>query len=383
MNTCCAGDYVGVGDQPNSKRCATISRMQLADFDYVLPPELIAQTPVEPRDSARLLTYDRATGATGHHTFRDLVDLLQPGDVLVVNDTKVIPARLTTTEGREVFLVRSIDRECKMKNEKCKNTWQCLVRGAKHFMVGSEFQIGADLSGKVVEILPDGERVIAFQSSDFDAALEQHGATPLPPYIASPSPSTGKGRGEGGGVNERYQTVYADDQKKGSVAAPTAGLHFTPELFERLRARGVSVENVMLHVGLGTFQPVKVTDITEHKMHAEFFVLTPEVAERINKAKSAGRRIIAVGTTSCRVLESCADQCGRLLPRTGETKIFIYPGYTFKMIDGLITNFHLPKSTLLMLISALLGREQALALYQLAIKERYRFFSFGDAMLLT
>lgn len=357
--------------------------MQLADFDYVLPPELIAQTPVEPRDSARLLTYDRATGATGHHTFRDLVDLLQPGDVLVVNDTKVIPARLTTTEGREVFLVRSIDRECKMKNEKCKNTWQCLVRGAKHFMVGSEFQIGADLSGKVVEILPDGERVIAFQSSDFDAALEQHGATPLPPYIASPSPSTGKGRGEGGGVNERYQTVYADDQKKGSVAAPTAGLHFTPELFERLRARGVSVENVMLHVGLGTFQPVKVTDITEHKMHAEFFVLTPEVAERINKAKSAGRRIIAVGTTSCRVLESCADQCGRLLPRTGETKIFIYPGYTFKMIDGLITNFHLPKSTLLMLISALLGREQALALYQLAIKERYRFFSFGDAMLLT
>lgn len=371
--------------------------MRLSDFDYDLPPELIAQTAVEPRDSSRLFVYDRASDSVTHKTFRDLPGLLRAGDVLVINDTKVLPARLTTTEGREVFLVRRVTKSpltplnkgddersdpggfyvsrdsssaTPPQNDKC--VWECLVRGAKHFAVGATFTIGEDLSGEVLEILPDGERVIAFTSSDFDAAIEKYGATPLPPYIHSDEKKV-----------DRYQTVYADDTKKNSVAAPTAGLHFTPELFERLAARGVQIEKVTLSVGLGTFQPVKVENIEDHTMHAEFFTLTPAVAERLNKAKSEKRRVIAVGTTSCRVLESAADACGRLIPQTRETDIFIRPGYTFRVLDGLITNFHLPKSTLLMLLAAFIGREKVLALYELAIRERYRFFSFGDAMFIS
>jgi len=338
--------------------------MFLSDFDFELPPELIAQTAAEPRDSSRLLAFDRDSQTAEHRAFRDLPNLLRPGDVLVLNNTKVLPARLSTTEGREVFLV-------KKEKEQTGEVWECLVRGGKFFYVGATFEIATDFAGEVLAILPDGERVIRFTSADFAAALEKYGATPLPPYIEQTER-----------IVDRYQTMYSKEEKKDSVAAPTAGLHFTPELFEQLKQKGVQVEEVTLAVGLGTFLPVKVEKITEHEMHSEFYELDRETAERINVAKQAGRRIIAVGTTSCRVLESCADADGVLQAGVGETDIFMYPGYQFKTLDGLITNFHLPKSTLLMLVSALIGREKCLALYQSAIEQKYRFYSFGDAMLL-
>lgn len=354
--------------------------MQLADFDFVLPPERIAQLPAEPRDSSRLLAYHRATDVVTHHIFHELPTLLQPGDVLVVNDTCVLPARLFTTAGHEILLLRPYGHALSATLVAAKEPlWQCLVRGGKFFTVGARFAIAADFSGEVCEILADGTRVVRFASSDLAADLARHGHTPLPPYIAaadSADVATEKA------LAERYQTIYAATEKTASVAAPTAGLHFTPELLVRLAERGVQTEKVTLHVGLGTFLPVKTERITDHQMHAEFYELLPAVAERLNRARAAGQRIIAVGTTAARVLETCADGCGRLLPQAGETAIFIYPGYQFRGISGLITNFHLPKSTLFMLVSAFAGREKMLALYREAIEKTYRFYSFGDAMLL-
>lgn len=349
--------------------------MQLSDFDYDLPPEYIAQTPAEPRDSSKLLVYERDSQKVQHKIFNQLPELLRAGDVLVINDTKVIPARLKTTEGHEVFLVRDLKRDSSTsyaaadfaQNDKV--IWECLVRGGKHFEVGAEFTIAADFTGRVLKILESGERVIEFTTSNFDAALEKYGATPLPPYIHQTEKKV-----------PEYQTVYAD--KKGSVAAPTAGLHFTDELFTMLRAKGVQIEKLTLHVGLGTFLPVKTERIEDHPMHAEFFTLDSKVVKRLNQAKSESRRIIAVGSTSCRVLESCTDSAGVLKAQSGETDIFIYPGYEFRFLDGMLTNFHLPKSTLIMLVAAFIGRGQTFELYEIAKEKGYRFYSFGDAMLL-
>jgi S-adenosylmethionine:tRNA ribosyltransferase-isomerase len=333
--------------------------MKTADFDYQLPKKFIAQKPASPRDSSKLLVYSREDGKILHKKFSDLSDLLRPDDVLVLNESKVIPARLTTREGREVFLAK----EFKPK------VWECLVRGGKHFQVGASFEIGKSFTGEVLEILPDGERVIRFHSKNFAKDLEKYGASPLPPYIHSTQKKV-----------RQYQTVYA--RTAGSVAAPTAGLHFTPRIFKKLKAKGIQVEKTTLHVGLGTFAPVKVSEIEKHEMHSEFFVLPEGVAERLNNYKKAGRRIIAVGSTSCRVLESCSDVKGKLKAKSGETDIFIFPGKKFKFIDGMLTNFHLPKSTLIMLVAAFIGREKILELYEIAKKKNYHFFSFGDAMLL-
>jgi len=271
----------------------------------------------------------------------------------------VIPARLETREGREVFLAK----ELKPK------VWECLVRGGKYFQAGATFEIGKDFLGEVLEVLESGERVIRFTSKNFAKDLEKYGASPLPPYIHQDHKKV-----------PQYQTVYA--KTAGSVAAPTAGLHFTPRIFAKLKAKGISVEKTTLHVGLGTFAPVKVSEIEKHEMHSEFFILPERVAERLNNYKKVGRRIIAVGSTSCRVLESCADAKGRLHAESGETDIFIFPGKKFKFIDAMLTNFHLPKSTLIMLVAAFIGREQILELYETAKKKNYRFFSFGDAMFL-
>lgn len=333
--------------------------MKTIDFGYELPPELIAQAPAEPRDSSRLMVYTRDTDTVEHRVFHELPELLQRGDTLVLNDTRVIPARLATTAGHEVFLLR----------ERGEQLWECLVRGGKHFAVGAEFAIAPDFTGLVQEVTLSGTRLIQFTAPDFAAALEQHGASPLPPYIEQTDPHV-----------PAYQTVFA--RMPGSVAAPTAGLHFTERVFAALAERGVAVEYVTLHVGLGTFLPVKAEEITDHTMHSEVYELSQSTAERLNVAKSAGRRVIAVGSTACRVLESCTDRCGRLLPQSGETSIFIYPGYQWRFVDGLLTNFHLPQSTLIMLVSALIGREKTLELYELAKHEKYRFYSFGDAMLL-
>lgn len=342
--------------------------MQTADFDYELPKKFIAQRPASPRDSSKLLVYERATGTVQHKKFSDLPDLLEPGDVLVLNESKVIPARLTTVEGREVFLAKRRDSFAHAQNDKME-VWECLVRGGKHFQVGDKFEISKNFTGEVLEILPDGERVIRFNSRHFQKDLAKYGASPLPPYIEQTAKKV-----------PQYQTVYA--KRAGSVAAPTAGLHFTPRIFQKLKAKKIQIEKVTLHVGLGTFAPVKVDQIEKHPMHAEFFTLPGSVASRLNTAKKAGRRIIAVGSTSCRVLESCADAKGVLKAQTGETDIFIFPGKKFKFIDAMLTNFHLPKSTLIMLVAALVGREKILELYELAKRKNYRFFSFGDATLL-
>ncbi len=343
--------------------------MQTADFDYDLPKKFIAQRPASPRDSSKLLVYERATGAIRHKKFSDLPDLLEPGDVLVLNESKVIPARLATVEGREVFLAKKIPPDPPLQGGGAEEIWECLVRGGKHFQVGDKFKISKSFTGEVLEILPDGERVIRFNSRHFQKDLAKYGATPLPPYIEQTAKKV-----------PQYQTVYA--KRTGSVAAPTAGLHFTPRIFQKLKAKKIQIEKVTLHVGLGTFAPVKVDQIEKHPMHAEFFTLPESVASRLNTAKKAGRRIIAVGSTSCRVLESCVNPKGVLKAQTGETDIFIFPGKKFKFIDALLTNFHLPKSTLIMLVAALVGREKVLELYELAKRKNYRFFSFGDATLL-
>ena len=339
--------------------------MKTSDFYFDLPPELIAQTPLERRDGSRLLTLDRATGETKHRHFYDLPALLRPGDCLVLNDSRVLPARLIGKRAGggacEVLLL--IDRGDRV--------WECLVRPGRKLRPGAKITFGdGELSAKVVGEVEGGNRLVRFDYEGiFLEALERLGKMPLPPYI--------KAELEDG---ERYQTVYS--KVTGSAAAPTAGLHFTRPLLEQLQAMGVRVCYVTLHVGLGTFRPVKAENLDEHEMHSEYCVIPQETADAVNETKRAGGRVICVGTTSCRTVESWAEEDGTLKASAGWTNIFIYPGYRFKVLDGLITNFHLPESTLIMLVSALAGREQVLAAYEEAVRERYRFFSFGDAMFI-
>ncbi len=340
------------------------TRYKKSDFYYELPPELIAQTPIEPRDSSRLLVYDRATDRTEHRIFRDICDYLRKGDVLVVNNTRVLPARIYahTEHGGalEILLLKRLD----------KNTWEVLAKPGRKCAVGKSFEISDELSFTVRGVTESGERIVEFSYDGvFENILERVGTMPLPPYIKQKLED-----------KERYQTVYA--QRDGSAAAPTAGLHFTPELLDKVRAMGVEVVEILLHVGLGTFRPVKEEIITDHKMHGEYYEVTQAAADRINAAKREGRRVIAVGTTSVRTLESATGDDGILRAESGETHIFIYPPYKFKCVDCLITNFHLPESTLIMLVAAMTGREKILDIYAEAVRERYRFFSFGDAMLV-
>jgi S-adenosylmethionine:tRNA ribosyltransferase-isomerase len=338
--------------------------MKLSDFMYDLPEARIAQTPVEPRDHSRLMVLHRDTGAIEHRHFYDIIEYLNPGDCLVINDTRVIPARLygerPTGGACEVLLLKQLGPK----------RWETLVRPGKKLKPGAEVIFGdGRLRCRVMESTDVGGRIVEFQcEGSFEAALDALGEMPLPPYIHEKLEN-----------RDRYQTVYA--RQDGSAAAPTAGLHFTPELMERIRQKGVDIVPVLLHVGLGTFRPVKVENIEEHEMHSEYFEVTPEAADRINAARQRGGRIIAVGTTSVRTLESAA-QDGRLVAKRGDTSIFIKPGYRFQLVDALITNFHLPGSTLIMLVSALWDRERILAAYKTAVEEGYRFFSFGDAMLI-
>ncbi len=340
--------------------------LKTSDFAYDLPEELIAQTPVEPRDSSRLLVYHRDTGAIEHRVFRDVIDYLDPKDVLVVNRTRVIPARLFgVREGTggaiEFLLLRRLNL----------TDWEVILRPGRKARVGARFLFGeGELAAEVLSIAEDGSRTVRFAFDGvFEDILDRLGQMPLPPYIHEKLAD-----------RERYQTVYA--KVDGSAAAPTAGLHFTPELLTRIRAKGVSVVPVLLHVGLGTFRPVKAEDVREHHMHSEYYEVTPEQAEAINAARARGGRIVCVGTTSVRTLETVADEHGVVHPGRGFTQIFITPGVPVRAVDALITNFHLPQSTLLMLVSALMGREEALRAYRVAVQERYRFFSFGDAMLI-
>ena len=340
--------------------------MKTSDFDFQLPEELIAQTPLERRDASRLLTLDRESGAIGHHHFYDLPRFLRPGDCLVLNDSRVLPARLIghrpTGGACEVLLLV----------DKGGDLWECLVRPGRKLKPGAQVIFGdGQLTATVEEELNDGKRAVRFHYQGiFLEILEQLGRMPLPPYIKAELQD-----------QERYQTVYS--KVVGSAAAPTAGLHFTPELLEQVREMGVKVCYVTLHVGLGTFRPVKAEEITDHEMHSEFCKISQETADIINETKRNGGRVICVGTTSCRTVESFAAEDGTMSERSGWTSIFIYPGYKFKVLDALITNFHLPQSTLIMLVSALAGRESILAAYETAVRERYRFFSFGDAMMIA
>lgn len=340
--------------------------MKRQDFYYELPEELIAQDPLEDRSSSRLLVLDKESGAVSHHVFKDVIDYLNEGDCLVINDTKVLPARLI---GAKVGTDAKI--EVLLLKRKENNIWETLVKPGKKAKIGTKISFGDGLlMGEVVDIVEEGNRLIQFTYEGiFEEILDQLGQMPLPPYITHHLED-----------KNRYQTVYAEHT--GSAAAPTAGLHFTPELLEKIEKKGVDIARVTLHVGLGTFRPVKVDEITDHHMHSEFFQIEEEAATKINRAKDNGKKVICVGTTSCRTVESAADETGHLKACSGWTEIFIYPGYQFKVLDSLITNFHLPESTLVMLVSALAGREQVLAAYEEAVKERYRFFSFGDAMLI-
>lgn len=340
--------------------------MKRQDFYYELPEELIAQDPLEDRSSSRLLVLDKETGAFSHHVFKEITEYLHEGDCLVINDTKVIPARLI---GSKVETNAKI--EVLLLKRKENNVWETLVKPGKKAKVGAKISFGDGLlMGEVIDVVEEGNRLIKFDFDGiFEEILDQLGQMPLPPYITHQLED-----------KNRYQTVYATHT--GSAAAPTAGLHFTPELLEEIKAKGVDIARVTLHVGLGTFRPVKVDEITEHHMHSEFFMIDEEAAEKINRAKETGHRVICVGTTSCRTVESAADENGHLEAKSGWTQIFIYPGYKFKVLDCLITNFHLPESTLIMLVSALAGREHVLSAYEEAVKERYRFFSFGDAMFI-
>ena len=343
--------------------------LKTSDFFYDLPEDLIAQFPSEERDMCRLMIVDREKNGVSHKVFRDIIDYLNPEDMLVVNSSKVIPARLLgktdkTGSNMELLLLRALDS----------GEWETLVRPGKRAKVGASFTFGGILKATVTSIVDGGNRTVAFE---FDRekyksiyeVLDEIGNMPLPPYITKKLEN-----------KNDYQTVYA--KKEGSAAAPTAGLHFTEELIEKIKAKGVGYGEVTLHVGLGTFRPVKVDKIEDHLMHGEYFFVTDEVAEEINRRRAAGGRIIAVGTTSCRVLESASDENGIVHPMSAETAIFIYPGYKFKATDALITNFHLPESTLLMLVSALAGKEKMMNAYKTAVAERYRFFSFGDAMFI-
>lgn len=343
-----------------------------ADFYYDLPESLIAQHPTERRDASRLMVLDRAKGSIEHRRFYDILEMLHAGDVLVVNDSKVIPARIYGhVVGREEAKL-----ELLLLRQRELDLWECLVKPGKRARLGSSALFGDGiLKGTVEAITDEGNRLIRFeydreQYASIYEILHKIGLMPLPPYITEQLQE-----------NDRYQTVYA--REEGSAAAPTAGLHFTPELLEKLRQKGVAIAPVMLHVGLGTFRPVKAEKITDHVMHTEFISVSPESAALINERRAAGGRVIAVGTTSCRTLESAADENGILHPISGDTGIFIYPGYRFRAVDALITNFHLPESTLLMLVSAFYDRESVMRAYKTAVMERYRFFSFGDAMLIV
>ncbi len=341
--------------------------MNLHDFYYELPKELIAQDPLEDRSGSRLMLLNRETGERRHRVFREITEELHPGDCLVVNDTKVIPARLIgSKEGTEARV------EVLLLKRRGDHLWETLVKPGKKARPGVRISFGDGLlTGEVEEVVEDGNRIIRFEYEGiFEELLDQLGQMPLPPYITHQLKD-----------KNRYQTVYA--RHNGSAAAPTAGLHFTPELLDEIRRKGVKIAHVTLHVGLGTFRPVKSENILEHHMHSEFYMVEEEQAMRINETKAQGKRVIAVGTTSCRTLESATGEDGILRAGSGWTDIFIYPGYTFRMIDGLITNFHLPESTLLMLVSALAGQENIRAAYEEAVKERYRFFSFGDAMFIS
>ena len=340
--------------------------MNVKDYDYDLPEELIAQDPLEDRSSSRLMVLDRQTGDVEHRHFTDILEYLHPGDCLVINNTKVIPARLfgvkdDTQAKIEVLLLKRKENDI----------WETLVKPGKKAKPGTKLVFGDGLlTAEVVDVVEEGNRLIQFHYDGiFEEILDQLGQMPLPPYITHQLKD-----------KNRYQTVYA--KYDGSAAAPTAGLHFTKELLQKVKDMGVDIAEVTLHVGLGTFRPVKVENVLDHHMHSEFYMVSQEAADKINRAKESGHRVIAVGTTSTRTLEAAADENGRLHETSGWTEIFIYPGYQFKVIDALITNFHLPQSTLVMLVSALAGREHVLHAYEIAVKERYRFFSFGDAMLI-
>ncbi len=339
--------------------------MKVSDFYYDLPKELIAQVPIEKRDESRLLILDKSTGEIIHKTFKDIIDYLEPGDCLVRNNTKVIPARIygkkETGANVEFLLLNNINGDI----------WECIVRPGNKLHIGTKVIFGEGLlEAEILDIMPGGTRKVLFKYEGiFNEILDKIGLMPLPPYIHEELKD-----------KDRYQTVYA--KYNGSAAAPTAGLHFTDELLEKIKAKGVDIANVTLHVGIGTFRPVKEENVEEHAMHSEHFYIKQEDADKINKAKKEGHRVIAVGTTSCRVLETIADDNGFVKETEGDTKIFIYPGYKFRCLNSLITNFHLPESTLLMLVSALAGRENIMKAYKEAVDLKYRFFSFGDAMLI-
>ena len=339
--------------------------MKVSDFKYDLPEELIAQTPIKQRDHSKLMVLNREKQTIEHKIFKDIIDYLEPGDVLVRNNTKVLPARLygkkETGANVEFLLLNNIEEDI----------WECIVRPGNKLHVGTKVIFGEGLlKANILEVMPGGTRKVQFEYQGiFNEILDQIGLMPLPPYIHEELKE-----------KDRYQTVYA--KYEGSAAAPTAGLHFTPELLEEIQKKGISIANVTLHVGIGTFRPVKEETVENHEMHSEHFYIKQEDADKINQAKQNGKKVIAVGTTSCRVLETIADENGMVKPTEGDTQIFIYPGYRFKCLDALVTNFHLPESTLLMLVSALAGREYIMKAYQEAVKEKYRFFSFGDAMLI-
>ena len=339
--------------------------MNVTDFDYDLPEELIAQTPIEKRDESRLMILDTTKKTIEHKMFKNIIDFLNSGDCLVINNTKVIPARLYGKKQKganvEFLLLNRIEND----------TWEALVRPGRKLLPGTQVTFGDGLlKATVLEVLESGNRKVVFEYNGiFNEILDQIGMMPLPPYIKEKLKE-----------KDRYQTVYA--KYEGSAAAPTAGLHFTNDLLEKIKEKNIEIANVTLHVGIGTFRPVKVEKVEEHNMHSEHFYIKQQDVDKINNAKKNGKRVIAVGTTSCRVLESVSDENGLLKPYEGDTNIFIYPGYKFKCIDGLITNFHLPKSTLLMLVSALAGREFIIKAYEEAVKQKYRFFSFGDAMFI-
>lgn len=341
--------------------------MKTKDFDYALPEELIAQTPIERRDASRLLCLNKVTGEFSHHHFYELPDFLKPGDCLILNNSRVLPARLLGKRlpgGGACEVLLLIDRG--------EQTWECIVRPGKHLRAGAQMSFGdGELTAEVTHVLEGGNRMVRFSYEGiFLEVLEHLGKMPLPPYIREELQD-----------RERYQTVYS--KVNGSAAAPTAGLHFTPELLGRIQEKGVKLGYVTLHVGLGTFRPVKEEDITDHDMHSEYCVIPQETADLINETRANGGRVICVGTTSCRTIESWAKEDGHMEASAGWTDIFIYPGYKFKVMDALVTNFHLPQSTLIMLVSALAGREHVLAAYEEAVRERYRFFSFGDAMFIS
>lgn len=340
--------------------------MKTSDFYYDLPQELIAQTPIEPRDASRLMVLNKETGAIEHRIFRDLTEYLTDKDCLILNNTRVIPARIYGTKMETGAYVEFL-----LLTQKENDVWECLCKPGKRAKIGTQFDFGdGKLQGEVIDVQEDGNRIVRFTcDGNIFAVLDEIGQMPLPPYIKEKLEN-----------KERYQTVYS--KELGSAAAPTAGLHFTPEMLEKIKAMGVKIGYVTLHVGLGTFRPVKVDDVTKHKMHTEHYHMPPETAELINETKKNGGRVIAVGTTSCRTIESVAAKNGCICEDDDNTSIFIYPGFEFKCMDALITNFHLPESTLIMLVSAFAGFDNIMNAYNTAVKEKYRFFSFGDAMFI-